>query len=79
MDSHDPPPQGNLPGIRPPPPVVRLAEGLGLLLLIFGVAASRWGVALAGVVLIVGAYAVYRRRNPGLPPVRDDGSAGMGD
>jgi uncharacterized membrane protein YgcG len=38
-----------------------LAEGIGLVLLIYGLAASAWWTALGGVVVMVLAYAAYPR------------------
>lgn len=58
------PPQGAGPGPRPPPgPGLRIAEWAGLLAVAWGLASGPWWLIPAGVVSIVGSYAVYRRRH----------------
>ena len=56
----------------------RVLEALGLVLLLFGLAASAWGTALAGAAVILVSYGLYRRRH-GATSGPDPGSAGMGD
>jgi hypothetical protein len=41
----------------------RVAEGAGLIMLIYGLAASVWGIAIAGTAIIIAAYAAYPRRH----------------
>jgi hypothetical protein len=48
----------------------RLAEGAGLLALIYGLVSSAWWIALAGAAVIVIAYASYPRKH------RRNGSSG---
>lgn len=56
----------------------RLAEFLGLMLLLYGLASSAWLIAACGAALIVICYAVYRRRNPA-QSARHNGPAGDTD
>ncbi len=56
----------------------RVVEALGLVLLLFGLAASAWAIALAGAAVILGSYSLYRHRH-GAASGSDPGSAGMGD
>lgn len=57
---------------------IRGFEVLGLLILLFGLASSRWLVAVAGVVMIVASYRVFRLRFP-VVEQKDSGSMGMSD
>ncbi len=57
---------------------IRALEALGLLTLIYGVASSRWLLALAGAIVIVTSYWIYRRRFP-VVPTRHDPSMGPSD
>jgi uncharacterized membrane protein YgcG len=41
----------------------RVAEGAGLVILIYGLAASVWWIAIAGAAIIIAAYAAYPRRH----------------
>lgn len=57
---------------------IRATEAIGLLVLLYGLAASHWFVAATGAGTILAAYAVYRRW---FPPVQgpDNTSMGMSD
>jgi hypothetical protein len=57
---------------------IRATEALGLLMLLYGLASSRWLVAATGAGTVVAAYFVYRRWFP-LAAGRDDASTGMSD
>jgi uncharacterized membrane protein YgcG len=41
----------------------RLAEGAGLVILIYGLAASAWWIAIGGAAIIIAAYATYPRKH----------------
>jgi hypothetical protein len=56
----------------------RVAETLGLIALLYGLAASAWWIAIAGAVTIVASLAIYRRRH-GDQSTRDPESASMSD
>jgi hypothetical protein len=61
----------------------RVAEALGLIAVLYGLAASAWWIAIAGAVTIVATLAIYRRRygdqstsDPGSASMSDDGGGG---
>ena len=67
---------------RPPRPrptlFVRGMEMAGLALVVYGLGAYRFGVAAVGGAMIVGSYALYRRKHEFFPPDgTDGGSAGL--
>jgi hypothetical protein len=57
---------------------IRVGEKLGLLTLIFGLAASEWLIAAAGAGVIVASYQLYRSRFPA-GTSSDNGSMAMSD
>jgi hypothetical protein len=64
-------------GTRRPRPslFIRALEAAGLALVLVGLGAGRFGWAAVGVVLIVGSYALYRRKHGRGPPSETTDSA----
>jgi hypothetical protein len=68
---------GNGPPRRRPTPLLRGMEMAGLALVIYGLGSYRFGLVAIGGVMIVGSYALYRRKyGPALPTGSSDGSGG---
>lgn len=57
---------------------IRGLEMLGLVALMYGLASSRWLIAVGGALLIAASYQIFRGRFP-LVDRKDDGSMGMSD
>lgn len=57
---------------------IRVLEMVGLITLLFGLASSRWLVAVAGGILILVSHWIYRRYFP-VVSTPDTGSMGMSD
>lgn len=59
---------------------IRLAEALGLVTTLYGLASSRWIIAAAGAGagIIIASYKFYRNRFP-VVNASDNGSMGTGD
>ncbi len=57
----------------------RLVELVGLLMLLYGLASSEWLIAMAGALVIVMTYQVYRRRHPARPDRGDGGGSSGGN
>jgi hypothetical protein len=57
---------------------IRSGEALGLLALLYGLAASRWLIAAGGAGVIMASYALHRRWFPVVERL-DKGSMGMSD
>jgi hypothetical protein len=56
----------------------RWVEAAALVMLLIGLASAAWLLALAGLTLMVGCYALYRRRH-GAVSLADNAGMGMGD
>jgi hypothetical protein len=54
---------------------IRLAEAIGLLALLYGLASSGWLIAVAGAAIILTAYKLHRRH---FPIVERDTAGSMG-